>query len=126
MHVDVLMSERRQAGHILAPDLEALLAELPQRRVHVDGVPEHDDVDDQTERAQLVLLPLAIPLAQLATLAVENGAGKHVPALAAIELDEDAATVRLIIEVVEQVRGLDDAAELGQGPGEPRRAVVGL
>jgi hypothetical protein len=56
-----LVPARRQAGHILVPDLEVLIAELPQRRVHVDRVPEHDDVDDKTERAQLVLLPLAIP-----------------------------------------------------------------
>jgi hypothetical protein len=33
---------------------------------------------------------------------------------------------RLIIEVVEQVHGLDDAPELGESPGKARRAVVGL
>jgi hypothetical protein len=57
---------------------------------------------------------------------VEYGARQHVAALAAIELHQDAATVDFVVEVVEEAHGLDDATELGQGPGEPRRAVVGL
>jgi hypothetical protein len=69
---------------------------------------------------------LAIPLAQLPTLAVEDGAGQHVPPLAAIELNQNAPAVGLIIEVVEQVDGLDDAAKLGERSGKARRAVVGL
>ncbi len=42
-------AKRRQAGNILLSDLEALLAELPQRRVHIDRVPEYDHIDDQAE-----------------------------------------------------------------------------
>ena len=46
-------------GHVLWAHVEALGAELVQRRVHVDRVPEHDDVDNQVQGAELVLLALA-------------------------------------------------------------------
>lgn len=107
-------------------DLEALLAKLTQRRIHVDRVPEHNHVDDQSERAELILLALPIPLPQLPALAVKGGARKHVTALTAVELNEDATAVAVVVEVVEQVDGLDDAAEFGQRPRKPCRAVVGL
>ena len=77
-----LVPARRQAGHILVPDLEVLIAELPQRRVHVDRVPEHDDVDDKTE-TRSVGPPTPGDTAQLASFAMEDGTGKHVPALPA-------------------------------------------
>jgi hypothetical protein len=47
----VLVPERRQAGNILFPDLEALLAE-----------------STRTLTIRLLFLPLAIPLPQLTTL----------------------------------------------------------
>ena len=85
-----------------------------QGGVHVDRVPEHDDVDDQPKRAELVLLSMAIALPQLAPLAMEDVARKHVTALAAIELHQDAPAIGFVVEVVQQVDGLDDAAKLRQ------------
>ena len=56
-------------------------AELLERGVHVDGVPQHDAVEHQAERAELVLHPLAVALVQLALGAVEHLAGERVAAL---------------------------------------------
>ena len=125
-HVDVLEAERRQAGHVLWAHVEALGAELVQRRVHVDRVPEHDDVDHKAQGPELVLLALAVALAQFAALAVEHSTGKLMPALAAVELHQDAAPVCLVVDVGQQVEALDHAAPLLQGAGQPGRAVVSL
>lgn len=61
--------------------------------VHVDRVPENDDVYHEAERAKLVLLAFAIALAQLAAFAMEHDARELMPSLAAVELDQDAPTV---------------------------------
>ena len=67
--------------------------------MRVDRVPEHDDVDHETECPELVLLALAVTLAQLALLAVEDGAREPVAALVTVELAEDAAPEILVAGV---------------------------
>ena len=92
-------AKRRQAGHVRGVHLDALGAELSEGRVHVNRVPEHNDVDHEAERAELVLLALAVALAQLALLAVEDGTRQPVAALVPVELAEDAATEPLVAGV---------------------------
>jgi hypothetical protein len=99
----VFVPERRQAGDILRPDLVALGAQLAHCRVHVDRIPEHDEIDDQPEGAKLVFLALTIALAKLATLAVEDDAGELVAALAAVELDQNAPSIARIVDEAQQV-----------------------
>src|SRR3954452_18036492 len=96
--------------------VEALGPQLPKRRVHIDGVPQDDGVGDQAKSTELVLLPFAIALPQLAALAVKNDAGELVASFTAIELDEDAAAVRLVIDISQQVERLDDPTEFLQRP----------
>ena len=60
-----------QSGDILVAQVVPLAAKLIQRRVHVDRVPEDDDVHHQAEGAELVLLALAVALSQFAAFAVE-------------------------------------------------------
>ncbi len=90
--------ERRQPGYILWAHLEAFGTELVQRGVHVDRVPENDDVYHEAERAKLVLLAFAIALAQLAAFAMKHDARELMPSLAAVELDQDAPPVCLVID----------------------------
>lgn len=49
-----------------------------------------------------------------------------VAALAAIELDQNAPAIRLVVNEAEQVEGLDKPAQLFQGAGQLGRAVLGL
>lgn len=58
-HVDVVAYERGQPGDVLVPDIEAVLAELGDGGVHVAGVEQHECVEGQAERADLVLSELA-------------------------------------------------------------------
>ena len=69
-------TERRKAGYVFVQDDMAFRTELVERGIDVDRAPEHDQIDDQPERAKLILLSIAITLAQFAALAVEDGASK--------------------------------------------------
>lgn len=94
--------------------------------VHIDRVPEHDDIDDQAERSELILLAFAIALAQFAALSMKDDAGELVAAFAAIELDEDTASVAFIVDESQEVERFDEPPEFLQGAGQARRSIVGL
>jgi hypothetical protein len=74
-HIDVLVTEGRQTCDILVEHLEAFVAQLVQGGIHVDRVPQYDGVEDQAERAELILLPLAVALSQL-------GSSQNLPEIA--------------------------------------------
>jgi hypothetical protein len=85
--VDVFVAERGQPDGVGVGDRLPGRAQRPHRGVDVAGVPQHDGVDDQAERAELVFLAFPVRLAQLATLPVEDLARESVPGL----LDVSAA-----------------------------------
>jgi len=82
----MLVAEGRQSCLVLGPHQKRLAAQLRKYRVHVQGVPQHDHVHDQSECAQLVFLPFTVALEQFAPLAVENLARQAVAAFAEVEL----------------------------------------
>ena len=49
---------------------------LVEGRLHIDGVPQHNHVDDDAECVELVFLAFTVTLPQFATFAVEDGAGQ--------------------------------------------------
>jgi hypothetical protein len=61
--------------------------QLGDRVVEVLSVPEHKRVEREAERAELVFLAVAVGLAQLALVAVEDDPGDGVSALVAVEPD---------------------------------------
>src|SRR6266699_1715860 len=75
------------------------------------------------ECVELVLLSDLVALAQLAALAVEHVtgqavAGQAVAGFAAVEQVSNGAAVLRIAAVLQNVQGLNDAAEFGQGSGQ--------
>lgn len=95
----MLEAERRQTGNVLIPNLMTIGAKFGQSRVHVQRVPEHDDVDHEAERAELIFLAFPVSLAQFTPLAMEYDTGELVAALAAIKLNQNAATIALVVDV---------------------------
>src|SRR3546814_15966721 len=101
-------------------------AELVERGVDVDRVPEHDQIDDEPKRAELIFLPFAVTLTKLTALAVEYGAGELVTDLAPVELDQDASPVGFVIAEPQHVERLDEAAkflepaQIGRASGRER------
>ena len=125
-HVDVFVAERRKPGLVFRQNWVALASKLSQDRVRVQRVPQDDHVDDQTEGAELIFLAFAIPLVQLAALAVENVAGQAVPAFAEIELLQGTAPAVLVVDKSQRVDGLVDAADLGDGLRQRGWTIIDL
>ena len=73
--------ERAEPLDVRVIDPQAALGEVVERALGVDRVVEDDCVDDQAERSELLLLALAVALAQLAAVAVADVAGEYVAAL---------------------------------------------
>ena len=101
--VDVLVHQRRKTLDVLVLEHVALGAQLVEDNVHVPGVPERDCVDNEAESSHLIFLSFPIGLTDLALLAVKSGPGERVPPFLTIELDEDLATVALVVDDMEQV-----------------------
>jgi hypothetical protein len=59
---------------------------LVEGRFDIDRIPQHNHIDHESQRAQLILLPFPVALAQLAALTMENYTGETVPPFTAIEL----------------------------------------
>lgn len=62
-YLDVLVLQRREVREVLIGDLVAGGAELGDGVVEVLGVSEHERVEREAERAELVFLPVAVGLA---------------------------------------------------------------
>lgn len=54
--------QRREPYHVFRLDRIPFGFELLKCSIDVESIPQHNDVDDQPERAKLILLALAIPL----------------------------------------------------------------
>jgi hypothetical protein len=77
----------------------------------------------EIQRPELVLLALAVALPQFAALAVEDRSCNAVPALATVELGEDAAAIRLTVPLVQQVHRLGHATQFADRPAQRRGAL---
>lgn len=57
--VDVVPEERWEAGHVLVTDVGTVSTQPIHRGVRVPGVEQHEGVEDQSQRPDLVLSELA-------------------------------------------------------------------
>ena len=58
--VQVLVDERRESPGIGVRNCVSIDLQLTQYRIHVARVPEHDRIDDEAQRAELIFLPLFV------------------------------------------------------------------
>ena len=68
------MDVRVQVSNVRFDDGISFGTQLLESRLHIEGVPQHDHVDHQAERSQLILLAFAIALPELTVLAMEHDA----------------------------------------------------
>src|SRR2546423_9102528 len=102
------------------------LPKLRERRVHVDRVPQDDDIEGQAQSAKLILLPFTIALPQLAALPVEDLTGHAVAAFASVELPERRTAATFVIDVRQDMQRLLDPTELRQCLRQSRRSIADL
>ena len=75
--VQVLVDERRESPGIGVRNCVSIGLQLAQYRIHVARVPEHDGIDDEAQRAELIFLPLFVarPTALCVSLRKSIGIG---------------------------------------------------
>ena len=56
----MLVDERRESPDIGVRNCVSSDLQLTQYRIHVARVPEHDRIDDEVQRAELIFLPLFV------------------------------------------------------------------
>lgn len=71
-HVDVGIGQRGQPRDVLFRDFLPVFTQGREGGIGVFGVPEHDGVEYQPQRAELVFLALAVALVDLPAPAVED------------------------------------------------------
>ena len=98
---------------------------LVEGRLHIDGVPQHNHVDDDAECVELVFLAFTVTLPQFATFAVEDGAGQGMATFSPVQLDQRGATFGLIVEVRQRVDCLVDPSELRERLRQASPACLG-
>src|SRR5262249_26460468 len=72
---------------------------MVQRRLDVERVPEHQHVDHQAQRPQLVLLTFSITLADFAAVPVAGRSRHGMPRLASVQLSQDPSAIPRVIDV---------------------------
>ena len=77
--------------------------ELFESRFHVEGVPQHDGIDDQPQCSELIFLSFTVALPQFSPLTMKNRTCEAVSVFAAVELSQHAPPVVLIIDVGQHV-----------------------
>ncbi len=115
LKIEVSVDQGRQSRHVFRMDPIADVRQLFESRCHVEGIPQHDGIDDQPQCSELVLLAFAVTLPEFATLAMKNRTCNAMAAFAAVELRQDAPSIVLIIYVGQHVKGFRDTSQGREG-----------
>lgn len=118
--IDVTPGNGVQVGDIGGIDLLSAFTEPVQGLLHVDGVPVYDGVEGQAEAPELFLLSLAKWTSDFAALPVINASAEPVAKFFKVELYQDASAECRVVDIVQDVQRLDDAARVGRefGPAD--------
>ena len=93
LEIEVSVDQGRQPRHVFRMDPIADVRQLFESHRHIEGIPQHDGIDDQPQCSELVLLAFAVTLPEFATLAMKNRTCNAMAAFAAVELRQDAPSI---------------------------------
>jgi hypothetical protein len=99
---------------------------LFQDCLHINGIPKHDHVDDESKNAELIFLTLAVALPQFAPFTAENDARDAVATFSAVELRQRAPAHVFVIDVAKRMQGFVNAPEFSDGLRQSSRVVTHL
>jgi hypothetical protein len=124
--VEVGVLQRRDAFKLTSGDELALGAELVDRELRVDGVPDHDRVDDESQAERLLLLLVGVAVPRLAFVGVEQDAPQPVEVLALVQLPPVPSAELLVAEPFEDEVRLDQPPVFLQRSGDRVPRPAGL
>ena len=90
---------------------------MAQRCIHVAGVPQDQRIDYETQCAELIFLTLAVTLPEFPALAMKALACQPMAALSTIQLRENAAAIKRLVDEGQQMQGFRNAPKFAQGFG---------
>lgn len=111
----------RQTRDISGVYDQTLIGQLCDSLLHVDGVPVRDGIESEAKAPQLLFLSLAQGVTDFSPLSMVDFPGQLVAEFLTVELHENPAPKGRVVDVVEDVQGLDEATQLH----EARARVVG-
>ena len=95
--------QRGEAGDIVVADIHSVQPDLANGFLHVDGVPMHSGIEGETQAAQLLFLPLLKRTPDFAAFAMMDTPAEAVTQFSMVELGQDAAAERRVVDVVKDV-----------------------
>lgn len=116
---DVLSHQRGDAGEFLVRNDVPIGAKPCDDAVDVDRIPDEHGIREEAEATRLVHDFLVVPEAECALVGEEQPFGKRVTELAAVELKLNRPAERLLVNVAEDVDGLNEAAKSRERLGDP-------
>jgi hypothetical protein len=110
--------ERGEVGDVLVADVHAVPSQLSDGFLHVDGIPMYDGIEGEAKAAKLFFLPLLKRASDFTALAMADTPAEAMTQFRVIELGQDAAAERRIVDIVQDVNCLGDPADFGECPGQ--------
>ena len=115
-HVD--MDQWRDAREIFIGNSVTVGPQLSDDAVDVDGVPNEHGIGKQAQATRLVHDLLVVASTERALVGEEQPSGETMAKLAAVKLKVDATTQWLVLDVAQDVKGLDRPAQGGERFGD--------
>jgi len=92
--------QRGEVGDVVVVDIHALLPDVADGFLHVDGVPVDDGIEGEAQGAELLFLPLLKRASDLPAFAMVNAPAEAMTQFCVIELGQNAPPERRIVDVV--------------------------
>ena len=91
--------QRGEVGDIVVLDIHALLPDVANGLLHVDGVPVDDRVKGEAQGAELLFLPLLKWAADFPAFAMMNAAAEAMAQFRVVELGQNAPPESCVVDV---------------------------
>jgi hypothetical protein len=93
--------QRGEVGDVVVLDIHALLSNVANGLLHVDGVPVDDGIEGEAQGAELLFLPLLKRASDLPAFTMVNTPAETMTQFRVVELGQNAPPERRIVDVVE-------------------------
>jgi hypothetical protein len=118
--------QRGQVGDVVVVDIHALLPDVANGFLHVDGVPVDDGIEGEAQGTELLFLPLLKRTADLPAFAMVDAPAEAMTQFRMVELGQNAPPEGRIVNVVKNVNCLGDPADFGKCASEAGRFIPDL
>jgi hypothetical protein len=110
--------QRGEVGDVVVVDIHALLPDVANGFLHVDGVPVDDGIEGEAQGTKLLFLPLLKWAADFPAFAMVDAPAEAMAQFRVVELGQNAPPKRRIVDVVKNMDCLGDPVDFGKCASE--------